>query len=60
MKEQEKTTKTGIAQLAGTIVKHELSKNKWPQILEFLSHLLSSQDILTQEVRIKILFLIFF
>ncbi|KAH0534823.1 importin-4-like [Cotesia glomerata] len=48
--EADKNTKTGIAQLIGTIVKHELPNNGWPELFQFIQQLVSSANIIEKEL----------
>lgn len=42
--ETEKSVKNSIAQVIGIVGKHELSKNQWPALLEFLNRLIISSN----------------
>lgn len=42
--EQEKFVKTSIGQVIGTLVKHELPNQTWPELTQFIQHMTSSED----------------
>ena len=46
-----KSVRNGLAQLIGSIAKHELAANSWPQLLEFLQENSRNQNVLQREVR---------
>lgn len=46
--------KNAIVQLVGIIIKHELPKNGWPQALQFIQQLITSDNIAEKEVIILI------
>ncbi|XP_066592125.1 importin-4-like [Prorops nasuta] len=48
--EQEKSVKNAIAQLIGVIVKHELPNNGWPEILQFVHQLATSENLMDKEL----------
>ncbi|OXU25360.1 hypothetical protein TSAR_005639 [Trichomalopsis sarcophagae] len=48
--ETEKPVKNGIVQLIGVIVKHELPHNGWPEVLQFVRHLMESDEFPKQEL----------
>lgn len=48
--EPEKSVKNAIAQLIGIIVKHELPKNEWPEALQFIQQLITSDNMLEKEM----------
>ncbi|XP_015586290.1 importin-4 [Cephus cinctus] len=48
--EQEKFVKNAITQLIGTIVKHELPNNGWPEVLQFVQQLVSSENLADKEL----------
>lgn len=50
--ESMKFVRTNIAQLIGVIVKHELPKNSWPEIIYYVQQLVTSDNMQSQEVRI--------
>lgn len=49
--EQERLVKNAIAQFIGIIGKHEFPDNTWPEILQFVHTLTSSDTIFDKEVR---------
>ncbi|XP_031846773.1 importin-4 [Nomia melanderi] len=48
--EPEKFVKNAIAQLVGIIVKHELPNNGWPELLQFVQQLISSENLSDKEL----------
>lgn len=42
--------KNSIAQLIGVIVKHELPNNGWPEVLQFVQQLVTSENLNDKEV----------
>ncbi|XP_012279417.1 importin-4 [Orussus abietinus] len=48
--ESEKSVKNSIAQLIGTIVKHELPNNSWPEVLQFVQQLVTSENLAEKEL----------
>ncbi|XP_060832672.1 importin-4-like [Bombus pascuorum] len=48
--EPEKMVKNAIAQLIGTIVKHELPNNGWPEVLQFVQQLITSENLMNKEL----------
>ncbi|XP_050478225.1 importin-4-like isoform X2 [Bombus huntii] len=42
--------KNAIAQLIGTIVKHELPNNGWPEVLQFVQQLITSENLINKEL----------
>ena len=42
--------KNAIAQLIGVIVKHELPNNGWPEVLQFVQQLVTSENLNDKEV----------
>ena len=48
--EQEKLVKNAIAQFIGIIGKHEFPDNTWPEVLQFIHTLCSSDHIFDREV----------
>ncbi|XP_003693033.1 importin-4 [Apis florea] len=48
--EPEKFVKNAIAQLIGVIVKHELPNNGWPEVLQFVQQLVTSENLLQKEL----------
>lgn len=48
--EPEKMVKNAIAQFIGIIGKHEFPSNNWPEILQFIHTLTSSDNLLDKEV----------
>jgi hypothetical protein len=48
--EQEKYVRNSIAQFIGTIVKHEFPSQSWPEVLQFIQQLASSDNISDKEV----------
>ncbi|XP_050478214.1 importin-4-like isoform X1 [Bombus huntii] len=48
--EPEKMVKNAIAQLIGTIVKHELPNNGWPEVLQFVQQLITSENLINKEL----------
>ncbi|XP_043465104.1 importin-4-like [Leptopilina heterotoma] len=48
--EQEKSVKNAIVQLIGIIIKHELPKNGWPQALQFIQQLITSDNMAEKEL----------
>lgn len=48
--EQEKLVKNSIAQFIGTVGKYEFPDNSWPEILQFIHTLTSSENVLDKEV----------
>lgn len=50
--EQERLVKNAIAQFIGIIGKHEFPDNTWPEILQFVHTLTSSDTIFDKEVNI--------
>lgn len=52
--EQEKFVKTSIGQVIGTLVKHELPNQLWPELTQFIQHMTSSEDDDNREVRLLI------
>jgi hypothetical protein len=49
--EPEKFVKNSIAQFIGTIVRHEFPNQSWPEVLQFVQQLTSSDNIPEKEVR---------
>ncbi|XP_043248077.1 importin-4-like [Colletes gigas] len=43
--EPDKSVKNAIAQLIGLIVKHELPTNGWPEVLQFVQQLITSESL---------------
>ncbi|XP_037085463.1 importin-4-like [Pollicipes pollicipes] len=56
--ERERFIKNSIAQLVGTVAKHELPGNKWPTLLEFLSQTMLSENLPDKELGIYTLSII--
>ena len=52
MHETEKLVKNVVVQLVGVIVKHELPRNGWPEVMQFVQHLLTSGNTAQQEVSV--------
>lgn len=50
VKEQEKLVKNSIAQFIGTVAKYEFPDNAWPEILQFIQTLITSENLLDKEV----------
>lgn len=50
MNEPEKFVKNAIAQLIGVIVKQELPNNGWPEALQFVQQLVTSENLMEKEV----------
>ncbi|XP_017888011.1 importin-4-like [Ceratina calcarata] len=50
--EPEKYVKNSIAQLIGVIVKHEIGNNGWPEVLQFVQHLVTSENLADKELGI--------
>ncbi|XP_033183456.1 importin-4 [Bombus vancouverensis nearcticus] len=48
--EPEKMVKNAIAQLIGTIVKHELPNKEWPEVLQFVQQLITSENLINKEL----------
>lgn len=48
--EQETYVKNSIAQFIGTIVRHEFPNQNWPEMLQFIQQLTSSDNISDKEV----------
>lgn len=48
--EQERLVKNAIAQFIGIIGKHEFPNKTWPEVLQFVQSLCSSQNVLDREV----------
>ncbi|XP_076749367.1 importin-4 [Xylocopa sonorina] len=48
--EPEKFVKNAIAQLIGVIVKHELPSNDWPEVLQFVQQLVTSENLMDKEL----------
>lgn len=48
--EQEKLVKNAIAQFIGIIGKHEFPNKTWPEVLQFVQSLCSSENVLDREV----------
>ncbi|KAF7381213.1 hypothetical protein HZH68_016088 [Vespula germanica] len=48
--EPEKFVKNAIVQLIGTIVKHELPNNDWPEVLRFVQQLVTSENTFDKEL----------
>lgn len=48
--EQEKLVKNSIAQFIGIVGKHEFPCNTWPEILQFIHQLCTSDNMLDKEV----------
>lgn len=48
--EPEKLVKNSIAQFIGTIGKYEFPDNTWPEVLQFVHNLTSSEKLLDKEV----------
>ncbi|KAI4495616.1 hypothetical protein M0802_008451 [Mischocyttarus mexicanus] len=48
--ESEKFVKNSIVQLIGTIVKHELPNNGWPEVLQFVQQLVTSKNLFDKEL----------
>ncbi|KOC63425.1 Importin-4 [Habropoda laboriosa] len=48
--EPEKFVKNAIAQLIGVIVKHELPYNGWPEVLQFVQQLITSENLMDKEL----------
>ncbi|KAJ4431592.1 hypothetical protein ANN_20191, partial [Periplaneta americana] len=48
--EPEKFVKNSIAQFIGTIVRHEFPNQSWPEVLQFIQQLTSSDNISDKEV----------
>ncbi|XP_076248556.1 importin-4 [Calliopsis andreniformis] len=48
--EQEKIVKNAIAQFIGVIVKHELPSNGWPEVLQFVQQLVTSENLNEKEL----------
>ncbi|XP_053972274.1 importin-4-like [Hylaeus volcanicus] len=48
--EPEKFVKNAIAQLIGLIVKHELPSNGWPEVLQFVQQLVTSENLAEKEL----------
>lgn len=57
--EQEKLVKNAIAQFIGIIGKHEFPNKTWPEVLQFVQSLCSSQNVIDREVTVFFL-LIFY
>ncbi|XP_072013320.1 importin-4-like [Amphiura filiformis] len=55
LQEPEKSVRNGLAQLVGSIAKHELTNNAWPQLLEFLQENSRSQNVQHREVAGQVL-----
>ncbi|XP_049829697.1 importin-4-like [Schistocerca gregaria] len=50
VKEQQKSVKTSIAQFVGILVKHELPNQSWPEVLQFIQQLCSSENYADKEL----------
>lgn len=50
MNEQEKLVKNAIAQFIGIIGKHEFPNKSWPEVLQFVQTLCSSENVLDKEL----------
>lgn len=48
--EQERAVKNSIAQFIGVIGKHEFRENTWPEVLQFVHTLCSSDTLVDKEV----------
>lgn len=48
--EQDKSVRNSIAQFIGSIMKHELHNNTWPELLIFVQQLNTSQNLQEREV----------
>jgi hypothetical protein len=48
--EQEKSVKNSIAQLIGTVSRHENPTTLWPELLQFLQHTTTSNSTNDKEV----------
>lgn len=48
--EPEKLVKNAIAQFIATIGKHEFPNNTWPEVLQFIHTLCSSESVTDKEV----------
>ena len=48
--EPERFIKSSIAQVVGTVAKHELSEHRWPGLLDFLSQTMMSENLQDKEV----------
>jgi hypothetical protein len=48
--EQETYVKNSIAQFIGTIVRHEFPSQNWPEMLQFIQQLTSSDSMSDKEV----------
>lgn len=48
--EQEKSVKNAIAQFIGIIGKHEFPENSWPEVLQFIHTLCSSESLVDKEM----------
>lgn len=49
--EQEKLVKNAIAQFIGILGKFEFPENTWPEVLQFIHTLCSSETVFDKEVR---------
>jgi hypothetical protein len=49
--EPEKFVKNSIAQIIGTIVRHEFPSQSWPEVMQFIQQLTSSDNMSEKEVR---------
>ncbi|KAF0294994.1 Importin-4 [Amphibalanus amphitrite] len=56
--EPERFIKSSIAQVVGTIAKHELPEHRWPALLDFLSQTMTSESLQDKELGIYTLSII--
>ena len=48
--EPERFIKSSLAQVVGTVAKHELPEHRWPALLDFLSQIMTSESLQDKEV----------
>lgn len=46
----EKSVKTSIGQVIAILIRHEVPENGWPEIMQFIDQMTSSQNINEKEV----------
>jgi len=55
VKENEKTVRKAIAELVGTVAKHDLSTSGWPAFFNFVTEHIQSQDVTKRELGMFVL-----
>ncbi|XP_046413500.1 importin-4-like isoform X1 [Neodiprion fabricii] len=50
LNEQETSVRKSIAQLIGTVIKHELGNNGWPEVLQFVQQSVTSENLADKEI----------